>query len=165
MSGIYTIINYAERKFYVGSSINVKSRLTGHRQKLMRGRHHSKTLQKDFDRLGRGAFLFTVLESGVDLIHLHERENFWMDALGGLDCYNSVRAHARRDERYHNREFAKTSCGTIWVGQPVMFRRRQAEVTSISERLSSYYIRMDSDVGGHFVFGPEVNDIVPMDID
>ena len=129
-SGIYVIKNLAEGHNYVGSSVRVCARMDGHKSRLEKGKHHSKNLQEDWNRLGSHNFLFEVLEE-VDLVLLQERENFWIEELKGLERYNSCRAGGRRDMRYHELQSFCTDVGTVHVGQGVFMTGLQWEIEEI----------------------------------
>jgi group I intron endonuclease len=59
--GIYRILNLANGKSYVGSSVNIEQRWKLHRVSLHRGIHHSRYLQHSFKKYGETAFEFEVL--------------------------------------------------------------------------------------------------------
>lgn len=78
-SGIYQIKNLLNGKVYIGSAVNLRSRWSGHRSRLGKGRHHSRHLQSSWDKNGPEAFEFSVLEyceAGV----LLEREQLFLDS-------------------------------------------------------------------------------------
>jgi group I intron endonuclease len=61
-SGIYRIINTINGKFYIGSSINVKSRKQDHFKHLKKGNHHSYKLQNEWDEVeNKDSFKFQVM--------------------------------------------------------------------------------------------------------
>jgi len=86
--GVYVVMNFAEKKSYVGSSKAIRDRLLNHKNALRKGCHPSRKLQADYDRIGRGGFLFAALELDCDPFTVHEREAFWMAALKSRDHYN-----------------------------------------------------------------------------
>ena len=47
--GVYCIENTRNGKKYIGSTIRLRSRIQSHEHSLMRGVHHSKDMQQDFD--------------------------------------------------------------------------------------------------------------------
>lgn len=130
ISGIYAIINYAEKRSYVGSSVDIKTRIVGHRSRLRRGKHHSKELQSDWDRLGESQFSFLFLEE-ADLTKLRDREIFWIKSLRGMDRYNTATPCNRRDERFYKLDHCNTSVGVVHVGQPVWMRGQIWEIDEI----------------------------------
>ena len=62
MIGIYSIKHIESGKQYIGSSIDIKRRWIGHRVDLRRGGHHSRSLQRSWNKYGESGFCFEVLE-------------------------------------------------------------------------------------------------------
>lgn len=60
-SGIYSITHLASGRQYIGSAISFKNRWKTHRADLRRGNHHSRFLQRAWNKHGAGAFEFKVL--------------------------------------------------------------------------------------------------------
>jgi group I intron endonuclease len=85
MQGIYIITCSQESIVYIGSSKNIKSRWTKHRQALKRGNHHCNKLQESWDAFGDESFSFSVLEETVTLLI---REQYWID-MYWPNCYNT----------------------------------------------------------------------------
>ncbi len=85
MQGIYLITCAQEPIVYIGSSKNIKSRWTKHRQALKRGDHHCKKLQDSWDAYGDESFEFLVIEETEDLL---TREQYWIDKYWPK-CYNT----------------------------------------------------------------------------
>ena len=61
-SGVYQILCIPTAKIYVGSSLNISERWWEHRWDLRRGTHHSRYLQRAWDKYGEEAFVFSILE-------------------------------------------------------------------------------------------------------
>ena len=61
-SGIYGIRNNVNEKRYIGSSVNIAKRFYRHRKDLRQGKHHSRYLQRAWDKYGEGSFTFYVEE-------------------------------------------------------------------------------------------------------
>lgn len=61
-SGIYLIKNLKNKKIYVGSAINLKSRFSSHLSSLRKNKHENSHLQRAFNKYGEDAFIFEVLE-------------------------------------------------------------------------------------------------------
>jgi group I intron endonuclease len=72
-SGVYTITNIINGKYYVGSSNNIKRRWRHHKDTLRRGIHPNKYLQRAFDKYGEDNFLFEIVELTEEYI-LKEQE-------------------------------------------------------------------------------------------
>lgn len=60
--GIYGIINVEEKKIYIGKSTDIERRWKEHQNKLSKGTHHNKALQKSYDIYGADAFQYKVIE-------------------------------------------------------------------------------------------------------
>ncbi|WP_373331336.1 GIY-YIG nuclease family protein [Salmonirosea aquatica] len=84
-SGIYKITCLVSGKIYVGSSVNLKSRLRIHRHKLIKGTHPNAHLASAFKRYGAESFVFEVVEFVANKYDLQSREQHWIDS---TDCCN-----------------------------------------------------------------------------
>lgn len=63
-SGVYEIRHLDTGRLYIGSAVCIAKRWKDHRRQLASGTHHSKFLQRSWDKHGEAAFAFTKL---VDL--------------------------------------------------------------------------------------------------
>lgn len=79
-SGIYILVNKLNGHLYVGSSVQIYVRITKHFNDLKGNHHHSKHLQRAFNKYGIDNFTFIILEF-VPNIDLLIREQFWIDNL------------------------------------------------------------------------------------
>ncbi|WP_409456861.1 GIY-YIG nuclease family protein [Pseudomonas sp.] len=87
---IYTIECAANGKRYVGStSRSPNQRRLEHLHHLRRGRHHSRRLQRCFDKYGEDSLAFSVVEVVDDLNMLLPREQFHIWRAEGV-CLNSA---------------------------------------------------------------------------
>jgi len=79
-SGIYAIINRNNLKVYIGSAVRISHRWTEHRKSLENGNHHSRYLQRAFER-EPDAFVLELIEElpNADQSTLLSREQFWLD--------------------------------------------------------------------------------------
>lgn len=80
MSGIYKIVNTANGKFYVGSSVQIESRIFQHLGLLRKGKHNNGHMQSAFAIYGEDAFDFALIEA-CDRCELLAREQYHIDAL------------------------------------------------------------------------------------
>lgn len=78
-SGIYQIKNNINGKVYVGSATNFSKRWGTHIGLLRKGTHHSRHLQRAYNKYGEDSFSFSVIEYVTDLSKLVEREQYWLD--------------------------------------------------------------------------------------
>ena len=60
-AGVYEILNTKNGKRYIGSASSFTSRWSRHRCDLKRGTHHSRFLQRAWNKYGAGAFKFSKL--------------------------------------------------------------------------------------------------------
>jgi group I intron endonuclease len=77
--GVYKITS-PSGSFYIGSSVDVKSRWAGHRGELRRGKHHCPPLQRAATKYGVDTFTFEVLEECPRDV-LREREQVYLNDL------------------------------------------------------------------------------------
>lgn len=76
-SGIYRIRNLVNHCRYIGSSCNVRERLHDHRNRLRRGIHNNKHLQRAFNKYGENRFEFLLIEE-CEESKLLEREQSYL---------------------------------------------------------------------------------------
>lgn len=75
--GIYCIRNDVNKKIYIGSSKNIKSRWRRHKSDLNRGDHRNPHLQSAWNKYGKDEFEFYVLEECKEE-KLIEKENYYI---------------------------------------------------------------------------------------
>lgn len=78
--GVYVIEQIGTDRCYVGSSQAIHNRWYQHRLYLRRGKHHSEFLQRAWDKHGKDAFEFRVLEK-CEPNDLEAKEQQYIDAL------------------------------------------------------------------------------------
>lgn len=89
---VYKIINTANAKFYVGSTVRIKTRFRTHRRKLRSGTHHCLHLQNAWNKYGEDAFVFRVVAVVEDFSELSAVEQAFLDEHHGTrQCYNFAR--------------------------------------------------------------------------
>lgn len=77
-SGIYIITCVANRKVYVGSSVNINSRFSRHRADLKHGVHQNKHMQNAYNKYGVNFFVYKLIEECLPA-QLQEREQFYIN--------------------------------------------------------------------------------------
>jgi hypothetical protein len=77
ISCIYKIENVVTHNLYIGSSSDFIERQRRHRRDLRKGKHHSRYLQRAWNKYGEEAFLFSLLEL-CDEEDLLEREGIYL---------------------------------------------------------------------------------------
>ena len=73
ISGVYIISAIKGSKCYIGSSKNIKERISDHWSALRNNRHENKKIQNYFNKYGQGSLIFNILEL-CDKEMLEERE-------------------------------------------------------------------------------------------
>jgi group I intron endonuclease len=76
---IYKICNIISGRIYIGSAVDVKRRWHHHRGHLFKGTHHSRTMQRSWEKHGPDAFAFGIVELITDKANLIKREQYWID--------------------------------------------------------------------------------------
>ncbi len=71
-AGVYQVTTPVNGKVLLGSSLNLEGPLNRHKFMLKIGSHTNKELQKDWDELGPGNFLFEILE----VVNVKDDPNF-----------------------------------------------------------------------------------------
>jgi group I intron endonuclease len=87
---IYKILNTANGKFYVGSTMNTRERFRNHRKMLRSNKHHCKHLQASWNKYGEQTFIFHIVETVPEEQSLQAAEDRWLtDHVGKPHCYNT----------------------------------------------------------------------------
>jgi group I intron endonuclease len=79
VSGVYKITCLKNGMIYIGSSKNIRSRLSSHKYNLKNNSHHNHYLQEDFNLYGINNFKFEILETCND--EYLELEQKYLDEL------------------------------------------------------------------------------------
>lgn len=86
---IYQIFNTVNSKFYVGSSVQLKTRWRKHRRELNANRHHCPHLQAAWSMYGESVFELRVVQVVSNAADLMLEEQKWLDEHHGKAyCYN-----------------------------------------------------------------------------
>jgi group I intron endonuclease len=80
MSGVYEILCTANGRRYVGSAVDMDKRWRLHLTQLETRKHHSRHLQRAWDKHGEQAFIFRVIER-CERESVVAREQHYIDAL------------------------------------------------------------------------------------
>jgi len=78
-AGIYRITNLTDRKFYIGSAVNLARRKRKHFSELKRNAHINSHLQAAYNKHGAENFLFEIIEIVNDRTSLIKREQHYLD--------------------------------------------------------------------------------------
>lgn len=104
MIGIYGIKNILTGKMYIGKSINSTNRERDHFYNLKNNRHHSEHLQNSYNKYGKEAFIFGIIET-YPVEELDKQEKYW------IDYYNSY------NKGYNCAIPNGINCGHIWTDE------------------------------------------------
>lgn len=98
--GVYRIRNVQNGRVYIGSSKTLEKRLKDHRKFLGKGTHSNRYLQHDWNKCGKDAFVFEVVERTTESSQQFVLEQHWLDQVYDHQnqCYN-FRANALQDVR------------------------------------------------------------------
>lgn len=127
--GVYKI-TAPSGSFYIGSSLDVHARWSGHKSELRKGRHHCQPLQRAASKYGLDALTFTLLAE-CPAADLRELEQLCIDMAGPV--YNASRStHEALSGLWQQTEFraaavqrASDQIRALW--QDPKFRQRQRD--------------------------------------
>lgn len=136
-TGIYRITNIIADKYYIGSAIDFKKRFQKHRSDLRLGRHHSKHLQRAWDKYSESAFKFEIL------LYCDEENLLFYEQIA-LDYFNklyniALKAGSRlglKNSKETREKISKSNKGRVVWNKGIKTGRRPLEVRKkISEGL------------------------------
>lgn len=90
IKAVYKITNIISGIYYIGSSINVKSRLANHKRDLERQKHCNAHLQASFNKYGVDAFTFEILEQYEDSMTVEFVRGKEQELLDGIQDWSTV---------------------------------------------------------------------------
>ncbi len=80
MRGIYKISSLVKPdRIYIGSAVTCPKRFMEHRYSLRKNNHHSKKLQRHFNKYGESDLIFSIVEEVLESSNLIKREQFYID--------------------------------------------------------------------------------------
>jgi group I intron endonuclease len=122
------IRNTVNGKMYVGSAKRLANRWSVHVATLKKGRHHSKKLQRAWNKYGARAFVFEVLIT-CDIKHAVKIEQDFMNKLDVVKNGYNVHPNARSAlGRKHNKMTrARMSASAVLVASSVSERKRRSQ--------------------------------------
>jgi group I intron endonuclease len=85
---VYQLINNANGRFYVGSTIDLVQRKWRHFYDLKLSKHINQFMQRDFNKCDVGSFEFSVIEIVEDVSQLLSREQNFINTMGPI--YNAA---------------------------------------------------------------------------
>lgn len=114
-SGIYKIVCLPTGKVYIGQSKDVRSRFKYHLYDLKRGKHGNPYFMRAYEKYGKNAFQFEVLEY-CEIEKLDEREIYYIATYRSCEeefGYNILNSPWWRDaikSRWNDPEFKNKMC-------------------------------------------------------
>lgn len=96
---VYAIINIENNKRYVGSTYLFKDRKYCHLYLLRKGSHHSKILQRAYNKYGEKSFRFEILEENIPMEQLMEREQYYIIQKGEYNTNKEACIPPRNNSR------------------------------------------------------------------
>lgn len=124
-SGVYQILNLVNGKCYVGSSVQIETRILKHLAFLRRGSHPNAHLQAAFSKYGEQAFDYKLLEvCGKDV--LLSREQFYLDSIAPQ--YNICKV-AGNTLGYKHESAARAKMSVANKGNKRMLGKQHSEAT------------------------------------
>ncbi len=117
-SGVYYILCKTTRQGYIGSARDIRDRIKNHFAALGTNQHINKNLQQAFNNYGWADFTWGIVED-CSIIHLQEREQYWIDRYPAERLFNIQRIVNRIQRVTHLREhealdYLKRYCGIDW---------------------------------------------------
>lgn len=114
---VYKIVNSANGKLYIGSSARYSKRRKRHLEDLRTGNHHSKKLQRAFNKYGESNFSIEVIEEFEysDKAEILSREQHYLSLL--QPQYNICLIAGSQLGTKRTQEF-KRKCSSRLLGKP-----------------------------------------------
>jgi len=102
--GIYCIKNLINNKIYIGSSINLKKRITTHKWLLNKNNHFNKYLQNSWNKYGGINFSFSIIKTLYvkNEVLLRRYEEYYIKNLKSLYNESGFNINKKTDIIYNN---------------------------------------------------------------
>lgn len=143
--GIYAITNTVNGKRYVGQAMDIEKRWSYHRQDLSRGDHHSRYLQRAWNKYGADAFAFSVVLEcyKVDLDHCEQTEIDKKSEYNVSKTAGSPKGtkHSKETkEKYRIRMLSawETEPAFVALRSPEMIRKRGEAISKTKSSVKNY---------------------------
>jgi len=122
---VYRIVNFRTGKVYIGKTKDTKRRKREHFHELELNKHHSKYLQYSYNKWGKSAFYFEVLETELSPDVIEDRERYWV---AYFDSYSNG-----YNETFGGDGRGRNGVKTIWNGIEYPTRREAAHACGIND--------------------------------
>ncbi len=119
---IYQILSVKTNRLYIGSAKNVIARKSLHFRTLVKGRHHNIKLQRHFNKYGIDDLQFSILEFGINIENLIDREQYYLDTVKPF--FNICLVAGSAQGRVHSAETRKMISATL-KGKPYSEERKK----------------------------------------
>lgn len=97
-SGIYKISSLIDDRCYIGSAENFSKRWKMHKSQLKNGKHHSRHLQRFYNKYGLDKLSFEVIEyCSVDIL---KKEQYYIDTLAPSFNCSLIAGNAFKGNKY-----------------------------------------------------------------
>lgn len=132
-SCVYQILNTVTDKFYIGHSIDYDVRWWEHERKLKTNKHDNPYLQAAWNKYGKDAFEFILIEL-VPENEMLSREQYWIDKLGACDNQlgyninpNALRPPSSKGKKRSAEARARISSATLGVPKTPHIRKARTK--------------------------------------
>lgn len=84
LHSVYRIVNFQTGQVYIGQSVHPHARIRQHFYELRKGIHTNQHLQRSYNKYGRPAFYFEIIETNIPESKVDEREFYWIEHYDSL---------------------------------------------------------------------------------
>lgn len=122
MQGIYQIRNIENNKIYIGSSMDIEQRWSGHKSELKRNKHHSFKLQEDWNKYGENKFVLEMLievDDETTRDELSTIEQKYIDEYNPIENGYNVALKATATKLKTHRVFGKRNDNSLRIERTV----------------------------------------------
>jgi len=132
LAGVYCITQIIDDKIYIGSSIDIYSRIDLHFLDLHYKKHHNYKMQDDYDRLGREAFKYEIVWEAED----HDSKNYILSIEQDYIDNHKPNYNIKILVDYVDIKPAKKRSSKVYIKEPKKLNRRE----QIMEDSRRYFI-------------------------
>ena len=129
-SGIYQILNSVNRKRYIGSAVNLKSRINLHIYQLRKNIHVNNRLQSDWNKYGEKSFDFKVVAFCARDVLIPVEQGF-LDHYASVKTGYNIAPKAGSNAGFHHSVEARLKIALAHVG---MRHTKEAKARMSKER-------------------------------
>jgi len=158
MTGIYKITNLVTNKVYIGSAINIDSRIKAHISKLKGNLHINKHLQSSYNKYGENNFKFELIREVSNNI-LRRAEQFYInkyqsinpkyETIDEVKTFLNVKKCTRVYESC-NSNLTKTAYNYYWIRLDMAIFKFQNKL-NVFKRKGRHRELLQYDLEGNFI--------------